>query len=103
MPGKGSRLAKPKSKIATPKGSGGLARKAGAPVKKVAPKASPVSKPLTPAQDPWSTGKIGEFINSAVGQMTGKIPSPISGAMKNKTPVIPYTEKNIKAIKKARP
>jgi len=103
MPGKASRLAKPKSKIATPKGSGGPARKPGAPVKKVAPKASPVSKPLTPAQDPWSTGKIGEFINSAVGQMTGKIPSPISGAMKNKTPVIPYTQQNIKAIKKARP
>lgn len=62
----------------------------------------PTPKP-TATQDPWSTGKIGEFINSAVGQMTGRIPSPISGAMKNKTPVIPYTEKNLKAIKKARP
>lgn len=78
-------------------------------VTKKATKSNPVTTTkkapakLTPAQDPWSTGKIGEFINSAVGQMTGRIPSPISGAMKNKTPVIPYTERNIKAIKKARP
>jgi len=63
-----------------------------------------------PAKDPWSTGKVGEaaaslgkFLDDAVGQATGRIPSHISGAMHNKTPVIPYTEKNIKAIKKARP
>lgn len=43
------------------------------------------------------------FIQSRVNQMTGKTPTPISGAMKNKTPVIPYTQKNIKAIQKARP
>jgi len=61
------------------------------------------AKGFTPAatQDPWSTGKIGEFINSAVGQMTGRIPSAISGAMHNKTPVIPYTQKNVQAIQKA--
>ena len=54
-----------------------------------------------PTRDPWSTGKIGEFVNSAVGQITGKIPTPISGAMRNKTPVIPYTQRNVRAIKKA--
>jgi len=54
-----------------------------------------------PAKDPWSTGKIGEFVNSAIGQITGKIPTPISGAMRNKNPVIPYTQRNVKAIKKA--
>ena len=67
-------------------------------------KSNPVttSKPKPAAgKDPWSTGKIGQFVNNAVGQMTGKVKTPISGAMKNKTPVIPYTQKNIKAIKKA--
>jgi len=44
---------------------------------------------------------IGGFIQSRVDLMTGKTPSPISGAMKNPTPVIPYTQKNITAIKKA--
>ena len=63
------------------------------------------AKGFTPAatKDPWSTGKIGEFINSAIGQATGRIPTPISVAMKNPTPVIPYTQKNIRAIRKARP
>jgi hypothetical protein len=45
--------------------------------------------------------QVGDFIANRVGQMTGEIATPISGAMKNKTPVIPYTQKNIKAIKKA--
>ncbi len=55
-----------------------------------------------PGRDPWSTGKVGEFIDSAIGQMTGRIPSSISGAMKNKTPVLPYVEKTIRSIKKSR-
>jgi len=45
--------------------------------------------------------QVGDFIANRVGQMTGKIATPISGAMKNKTPVIPYTQRNVKAIKKA--
>ena len=69
-------------------------------VTKSNPKTTSLPKPA-PTKDPWSTGKIGEFVNSAVGQMTGKIATPISGAMKNKTPVIPYTQRNVKAIKKA--
>jgi len=91
----------PPKKVAAVKGSGGPARKPGAAAKTPA-RAKPKPKAVAPGRDPWSTGKIGEFINSTVGQMTGKIPSPISGAMKNPTPVIPYTQKNIKAIKKAR-
>jgi hypothetical protein len=59
------------------------------------PKATPAPKGKSPLD------QVGDFIANRVGQMTGKIATPISGAMKNKTPVIPYTQRNIKAIKKA--
>lgn len=45
--------------------------------------------------------QVGGFIQNRVDQMTGKIATPISGAMKNPTPVIPCTQKNVQAIQKA--
>lgn len=61
------------------------------------------AKSFTPAatksQSPLD--QIGGFIQSRVDLMTGKTPSPISGAMKNPTPVIPYTQRNVQAIQKA--
>lgn len=63
------------------------------------------AKTFTPAaarKTPNIIEQAGNFIQSRVDLMTGKTPSPISGAMKNPTPVIPYTQKNVQAIKKAR-
>jgi hypothetical protein len=61
------------------------------------------AKTFTPAatKAPNIIEQAGNFIQSRVDLMTGKTPSPISGAMKNKIPVIPYTQKNVKAAKDA--
>jgi len=56
-----------------------------------------------PEKDPWSLGHlagVGDFLRK-IDIATGKTRTHISDAMDNPTPVIPYTVKNIKAIKRA--
>ena len=63
------------------------------------PTRRPLPRPPAQAQGGGLLDAIGGFIQSRIDLATGRTPSAISRAMRNRTPVIPHTQRNIQRIR----